>query len=172
MTSNKGYDWEMFESNLDRAEEIFTIHHLADHVETLARIVKGVYPLVATVALRDTEGMMYGASVTDNLPIWEGFAKSVDVYAPRMLNGNYNSICKNRGVKASQPLLVVAHPQDWNNMRDDDDDDDDDNITRRTTCLSPTASRASARSRPSGGIIDERSGIPVSPELDARSDGD
>ncbi|KAK1985949.1 glycoside hydrolase superfamily, partial [Colletotrichum cereale] len=119
MTNDKAYDWETFGETSERAEAVFTVYHLASHVETLAKIVKDVHPVptFTTVPLEDTEGLLYGAPGPDNLPLWKGFAPSIDFYAPRMLHNKYGSVCEDWGTKANQPLLVMAHPQDAEKVR-------------------------------------------------------
>ncbi|KAK2043449.1 hypothetical protein LZ31DRAFT_555170 [Colletotrichum somersetense] len=116
---DNGFDWQTFSVELERAEEIFMVYHLASQVEKLAKVVKDVYPVTTftTIPLGSTEGMLHGAPGLENHRLWRAFTPCIDLYSPRMLHANYNSVCEDWGSKADQPLLLLAHPQDKDSVR-------------------------------------------------------
>ncbi|KAK1998218.1 hypothetical protein LX36DRAFT_719358 [Colletotrichum falcatum] len=101
--NNSAYSWDSFGQAIERAEEVFTVYHLANHVETLARIVKDAW--------------CTGASVPNNIHLWKSFAPSIDLYAPGVLHGNNGNICLDWSRKADQPLLVMAHLRNGDKIR-------------------------------------------------------
>ncbi|KXH61992.1 methyltransferase domain-containing protein [Colletotrichum salicis] len=81
--------------------------------ETLAKIAKEAYlvPIIVNAALERAEGRKHGGPLPEILHLWKLFAPCIDLYAPRLLDNNYNEACETWGSDSDQPLLVQAHGQ-------------------------------------------------------------
>ncbi|OHF04257.1 hypothetical protein CORC01_00596 [Colletotrichum orchidophilum] len=112
--------WEEFANSSEGTDEVFTTYHVATHINSLAGIAKRAFPVpvIVNIALEAAEGRKYGAPQPETLHLWKAFAPNIDLYAPRMtLLNPYEKTCEAWGMNANQPLLVQAHPQDDEHIR-------------------------------------------------------
>ncbi|KAK1635738.1 glycoside hydrolase superfamily [Colletotrichum phormii] len=113
LCSAESHAWEEFASTSLGTDELFTTYHVASHINALAKIAKEAYPvpIIVNAALEQAEGRKHGGPLPETLHLWKLFAPCIDLYAPRLLDNNYNETCETWGSGSDQPLLVQAHGQ-------------------------------------------------------------